>query len=405
LCYFVLTGYEKELADRISVRRGGKGMSMIKSTMAALVTLLVISTTTFAADTDPSRIFEEVISTYKSMQTYKAHGIITTDVDTSGMTMKTQTEFSMNLMKPNRYRITWNQKNMPIPGMAQAGAVWSDGTQPYLYMGIMNAYSKMASDEVALSSATGISGGAALTIPSFFFSLFKEESLPFSRLRNPKFEKIEKVENEECYVISGSSTISKKEIYWISKSRHIIIKAYRSLEPPQGGRKMPELTDDELEQAIKSMGLKVTEESKQNMRALMKRSRDVLKTASVKGSSVELHMEITSPHLTKNDFQFAPPKDAILKASLFKEFLEKGSGAETCKCSNKGTVKIDAVTVYSEASTTSKAVKSLEKGEVVTIEIEIEGSEDAWCGIMEEGGRVIEGYVECKYLERAETGQ
>jgi Predicted periplasmic protein (DUF2092) len=380
-------------------------MSMIKFSVAAFAILLMISTNSFANESNPNRIFQEVVSIYKSMQTYKAHGTISTDVDTNGMTMKTQTEFSMILMKPNRYRITWNQKGMPMPGMAQAGAVWSDGTQPYMYMGVMNAYSKMASDEIALGSATGLSGGAATTIPSLFFSLFNGGSSPFSRLRNPKLEKIEKVDNDACYVISGSSTISKKETYWISKSRHLIIKVYRSLESPQGGRKMPVLTDEQLEEAIRSMGLKVTDESKQNVRALMTRSRDILNTVTVKGFTVELHHNISSPRMTKNDFQYAPPEDAVLRESLFKNFFERGDGANTSKSSDGGTINANDVPVYSEMSTTSKTVKFFKKGQVVNIAIEIEGSEDSWCGIKEDGNKAIEGYVQCKYLERAEAKQ
>ena len=58
---------------------------------------------------------------------------------------------------------------------------------------------------------------------------------------------------------------------------------------------MPEMTDEQLEEAIKGMGQEVTEGSKQKMREMMKRSKDFLKTAHMKGSSTELHAEISSP--------------------------------------------------------------------------------------------------------------
>ena len=47
-----------------------------------------------------------------------------------------------------------------MPGREQAGAVWNDGTQPYLYMGVANADAKMTGDIFALGAATGISSGA-----------------------------------------------------------------------------------------------------------------------------------------------------------------------------------------------------------------------------------------------------
>ena len=80
---------------------------------------------------------------------------------------------------------------------------------------------------------------------------------------------------------------------------------------------MPEMTDEQLEEAIKSMGQEVTEESKQKMRAMMQSSKDVLNTAQMKGSSTELHAKISSPKMNTKDFQFALPAGTVLKESLF----------------------------------------------------------------------------------------
>ncbi len=71
------------------------------------------------------------------MDTYKADGTIISDIDTGGTKMNTETSFSIILKKPNLYVISWTQK---MPGMSMSGAVWSDGTQPYLYMGSNNSH-------------------------------------------------------------------------------------------------------------------------------------------------------------------------------------------------------------------------------------------------------------------------
>jgi outer membrane lipoprotein-sorting protein len=290
---------------------------MIRKKLFAFVIVLLLGIHGLAEDITPSKICEKVGATYKSMQTYKAEGTITSDIDTGGTKMNIETSFSIILKKPNLYLISWTQKNMPMPGMAQSGTVWSDGTQPYLYMGIMSAYSKITTDEMALASATGISGGAAFTIPSLFLSAFKEQSAPFSRLKDPKIEKVEKVGKEECYVLSGPSAISKRETFWISKTSYLITKYERSLEPPEGGTVIPEMTDEQLEEAIKGMGQEVTEESKKNIRAMMEKSKTMLKTAKLNGSSTELHTNVSSPELDKNDFKFALPEGTVLKDSLF----------------------------------------------------------------------------------------
>jgi hypothetical protein len=291
----------------------------------AFAILMVLGVHGCAEDITPSKIFEKVKTAYKSMDTYKAQGTITSNIDTGGTKMSTETSFSIILKKPNLYLISWTQENMAMPGMSQSGAVWSDGTQPYLYVGGMNAYSKMGSDELALGGATGISRGAAFTIPSLFLSVFKEQPAPFSRLKDPQIEMTEKVGEEDCYVISGSSSVSKKETFWVSKTSYLIKKYYRSLEPPEGGRQMPEMTDEQLEEAIKGMGQEVTEESKKKMREMMERSRTMFKTKKMKGSSTELHANVSSPELNKNDFKFALPEGAVLKESLFGGVLDQGN--------------------------------------------------------------------------------
>ena len=87
---------------------------------------------------------------------------------------------------------------------------------------------------------------------------------------------------------------------------------------------MPEMTEDQLAQALRGVGQEVTEGSKQKMREMMKRSREVLKTAHLKGSSTELHAEISSPKLDTKDFQFALPAGTVLKESLLGGVLGAG---------------------------------------------------------------------------------
>lgn len=291
-------------------------ITMIRTPSILFVIVLMFSSSVFAGDTDPSKIFGKVISTYKSMNTYKSEGTTSSNIDTKGLKMSTETRFSILLKKPNLYRITWTQ-NMPMMAMAQSGAMWSDGTQPYLYMEIIKSYSKMDTDEIAIASATGISGGAAFTIPSLFLSVFKDQPSLFSRLIDPRLERTQKVRGEECYVISASSPISKKEVFWISKKRNLILKYSRSLEPPAGGTKMPEIDDKQLEDAIKAMGQKVTEETKRKMREMMERTRDTMKSSNLKGSLIEVYTKIVTPELNKKDFVFVVPPGTVFKKSLF----------------------------------------------------------------------------------------
>jgi hypothetical protein len=281
--------------------REGKELSM-KARMALLLFAVTMTVATCSGDeTQASAIFQKVIATYHTTDTYSAEGTITSDLDSGKVVTKIVTSFSMKLKKPNQYLISWEQQNEMMPSFTQSGAVWNDGTQSYLYMGTMKAYSKMTSDEMALAGATGISGGAAYTIPSLFLNAFKQQPAPFSRLVDPKLENNEPVEGDDCNVIGGSSTISKRETFWISKQTYLIRKCARSFEPPEGGTKLRTMTDQQLEESIKAMGQEVTAERKEAMRKVMKQAEDTMKTANLKGTSTEIHPKVATPRLTEAD--------------------------------------------------------------------------------------------------------
>jgi len=288
-----------------------------KKQLIAFSALMTLCLQGCADDITPSEILELAEAAYKSMDTYKAEGTVTSDIDTGGMKVNAETSFSMVLKKPNLYLITWAQTNSAMPSMSQSGAVWSDGDQPYLYMGRMNTYSKMGSDDAALGGAAGMSGGAVVTVPSLFLSTFDEQPGPFARLIEPQIEKTEKIEGEDCYVVSGSSSISKEESFWISKKSFVIKKHHRSLEAPEGGMAIPEMTDEQLDAAVRAMGQEVTEESRKNMAEMVKASRSMVKNMDMKGSSTEVHTDISSPELSKIAFKYSPPEGAVLKESLF----------------------------------------------------------------------------------------
>ncbi len=279
--------------------------------MAIILTLLNILTIHgFAEEVDPNQIFEKVRDTYKSMETYKSEGTVTVTIDQENRKETATTEFSILLKKPNFYRIVWNEKNDLTPQQVQSGAVWNDGTQPYLYN--TNSYHKVSSDLMALASATGISGGAANTVPSFFSPFFYDRPDLFAHLKNVKLEGSEKIGDDECYVISGSSSYSIKETFWISKSKKLIVKFWRSLEVPEGENKSLQLSDDQIAKAIKADGKEVNEENIKDMRAKM----DMIKAfmnVKVKGEAEEIHTPILSPKLELSNFKFAIPEGAVLK--------------------------------------------------------------------------------------------
>ncbi|NQU43315.1 DUF2092 domain-containing protein [bacterium] len=271
-------------------------------------------------------ILNRVVANYQSMETFQSEGTINVDMKMNGKAVKVSTSFSMRLKKPNMYLISWEQKNEAMEAlgvsMKNNGFVWSDGSQPFLYMGIRGFYTKMDSDAMALGAATGISGGAANTVPALFFPF---EGFPsgLGRVKNPKVVKTEKIDGEECHVIEGDSEIYRGETFWVSKSRNVILKYSHTMEisgQVQGAAKM---TDDQIEESLKAMGEEVTEEKKENMRQMMDKAGEALKNMGMSGSSVEVHTNISSPELGEGDFQPDLPTDAVLKESFMGAVMDK----------------------------------------------------------------------------------
>jgi outer membrane lipoprotein-sorting protein len=289
----------------------------MKSFLLLLLGFISVAHGQDTATPDANSIINKVIAQYKSMPTYSSNGTVVSDVQMNGTTIHQTTTFSIKLKKPNLYLITWSQAGAMPQLPTQSGAVWSDGTQPYLYMGQMNAYSKIGGDDSAIGAATGISGGAAFTISSLFLPSMAGKGIILSQLKNPMIEMTEPIAGEDSYVLSGSTATSKKESYWVSKSRNLILKFERSLSAPAGGAAVPDISDADLEKSLRSMGQPVTEESKKRMRDMMLHAKDTLKNSDLSGESTETQTDVSSPDMTADDFNFTPPKGATLKESLF----------------------------------------------------------------------------------------
>ncbi len=281
------------------------------------LSVALTATSAFGGESNPVEILKKSASVYKSMQTYLSEGNAIVEVDSGGVKTKMRTNFLITLKKPNSYLITWEQSSAAAPSVIQSGAVWSDGTQPYLFMGELKVYSKMSTDEMALGGAMGASGGAAFTVPSLFFTQPKGQSSAFERLVGLRLEVDEMIEGEDCSVISGTSAGSKHETVWISKTSHLIQKYSRSMDPPEDGIKLPKITDQQLEVAIKATGQEITKERIEELRKVMTQAEGAAKNVSVSGISIELYKKTATPQLTEKDFRFEVPSDAVLTEGAF----------------------------------------------------------------------------------------
>jgi len=297
--------------------------SVIRILCAAL---LLAAPFSFAEDMTAEQVLKKAEEVYKVLGSYRGKGTVVTAMDMGASKFTTETSFELALKKPNRYRITWSQKadNMPV---TQAGAVWNDGEHPYLYMNTVNAYCPMENDALAIGGATGVSAGAAMNLPSLFFGAAFACQTPFSRLTAPVMKDSEIIADDDCYVISSPSIISEEETVWISKKRFLMRQCSRSLEPPEGGRKIMDMSDEQLDENMRAIGQEVTEESKKTYRDAL----NMMVQMNLKGSMIETHTEALTLDLAPEDLVYSPPEGAKKKESLG-QMISLGMAAAGSKC-------------------------------------------------------------------------
>jgi len=172
----------------------------------------ILSSDLAADKLPPGEIIKRAREKYASLTSYSDEG--TTVATLNGSTITTA--FTIRLARPNLYRINWEQ---PVhSNYTNKGAVWSAGEGDFLRMG--SGAKKQASPELALSSATGISGGAAATIPGTFFKMNWGDQLGGSLLNENQLPE-QKVGEVDCYVLTNDLK-GRSRTLWIGKQDFMI---------------------------------------------------------------------------------------------------------------------------------------------------------------------------------------
>jgi DNA-directed RNA polymerase subunit RPC12/RpoP len=282
-----------------------------------------------------SEIIQKVTEQYDSLTSYSASGTAISLIDMSGVDLKNipgapanlpknskdskefkqamskpqrqESDFKIKLGKPDSYLVKWESQKGPVKSK---GAVWSCGEGDFLLMemGKMK-YVKMQNRDMALASATGVSGGVAGTIPAIFF---KTSSSTLNLFQNATRGDDETVDGVDCYVLNGDA-LGMKMIFWIDKGTSLIKQKQLILG---GESKMPETTDAKIDEGIKQLGGKPTPQQEAQTKAMMKNMKAL--AAQMKGTMTETYqnIEINKP-VTRDDFKHEVPAGTKLSSSLF----------------------------------------------------------------------------------------
>ena len=189
---------------------------LMKSLILAIVLFFVCTFTANAEDlNDAGEILKNVESKYQSLKSYSDCGIVETSMEV--------VSFKTRFIKPELFKFNWSGKIKSDPGIIHNYAIWSSGNNVYRYYPWDNKVETVENLDMAIGGATGISYGAAHSIPSL---LGLSTGFKITKISHPILVGESVAEKELCYHIRGKHNKYNDTTYdlFVSKSTFTIRK-------------------------------------------------------------------------------------------------------------------------------------------------------------------------------------
>jgi RNA polymerase sigma factor (sigma-70 family) len=248
----------------------------VAALLAGSAVTVAISQTSGDDQLKPQEIAKQAQAAYAALSSYSDTG--TAASEGGGQTQTTI--FNIRLQRPNLYRIDWTGTG---GFYTSKGIVWSQGTGDFFEMGAAgqekNAQpQKMKDMQMALASATGVSGQAAATIPGTFFNQSWGDVLKVAASGRSQLEKEgdERVGAVDCSVISsmldpkklpgqgkipnnGGQVGTMTTTLWIGKQDHLIHQSRMTMDGATIA--LPQESDANLKTILERQNKPVTPEA------------------------------------------------------------------------------------------------------------------------------------------------
>jgi len=239
-------------------------------------------------------IIQKTKTTYAALQSYSDTGTVAVQAGSFSFT----THFKTRLQRRDFYLIEWQREKQALMPNEEKGVVWSDSTGDFLDFAGQGP-KKQTSREMAMAGATGISSGAAATIPAEFFGDSWGNKLSRQQQREPD----EKLAGIDCYVVTSSIKAKEKTFsttLWIGKQDDLI---HQIKTVTTGMSELPPIEDDAtLKKMLGSQNKPVTPEAIADLRksftAAQAMAQSMLKSGVIQ--NIETHSDIVT------DKTFAP---------------------------------------------------------------------------------------------------
>jgi outer membrane lipoprotein-sorting protein len=155
-------------------------------------------------------IVEKMGAQYANASSYQDTGVVL-----EGTSREPVLQFKTYFVRPQLFRFEWTDRS-PVNSEEQFNVVWSDGKQTQRYYSWDDSPVEKEEDiGFGIAGATGISRGAAHTVPS----LLMEEvgGLRLTELTKLSLAGEETLAGEDCYIVRGFNRDGTPTDMWISK--------------------------------------------------------------------------------------------------------------------------------------------------------------------------------------------
>ena len=212
---------------RVSAGRITECWSMNRLSIAALAILVLIPTA--RADESAGDLLSKMARTHASMKSYTDRGVVRLYLIPNSS--PNETTFETAFERPARFRFAWVMHHPfpPLRHIAWPAVVWSDGADSYSrydYGLGPPVTEKVESLGMAIAGATGVSNGAAHTVPRLLMPEIGGTSV--ADLKSGTVVGIESVEGEPCYHVVGEARIGQTDV-WIGTKDSLIRKVQERL--------------------------------------------------------------------------------------------------------------------------------------------------------------------------------
>lgn len=178
-------------------------------------------------------ILAQMARTYQTLRSYEDEGQVTSVFSrNSGGGFTTKKPFRTLFTRPKLFRFEY--QDLPYgPHPEQRMVIWPQGNAFRTWWTVQPGNQEANSLEMALAGATGVSSGAAHTIPRLLIpSVVTGWSL--TDLTRPCLVGEANVDGVRCYQIKGTDVMGSAQTVWIEKGTFLVRKIHEKMKLDEG---------------------------------------------------------------------------------------------------------------------------------------------------------------------------